>query len=292
MNEHIRQIEQIWQTSYHQVALHYGKQSHPLGEAISYVLAKPGKQLRPMLCLLCCDALSSSPHTALPPAIACELIHTYSLIHDDLPAMDNATTRRGQAAVHVSCGEATAILTGDALLTDAFGWIAGSWSIEYGLSHQQKIEMIAILSTLTGSKGMVLGQIYDIQGPPAMACTSYESVLTTLPEELKAYGITNLLKTGALFAAALMMGAVAAGYDRQSPTVQTLKAAGFELGVSFQISDDLCDESRSDPEKLKTTAAMLKNHGCQRLAKINPTGEESGIQNLLWYIRTGFPENR
>ena len=289
MNERIHQIEQIWQTCYRQVALHYREQNHPLGEAISYVLAKPGKQLRPMLCLLCCDALSSAPHTALPPAIACELIHTYSLIHDDLPAMDNATTRRGQATLHVTHNEATAILAGDALLTDAFGWIAGSWGVDYGLSPQQKMEMIGALSALTGSEGMVLGQIYDIHHPPAAMAHTSHSVLTALPEELKAYGTTNLLKTGALFAAALMMGAMAAGCGRQSPTVQALETAGFELGISFQIADDLCDEASShgSHEQLRTLATTLKNRGCQRFTEIHHD-EKTELKSLLWYIKTGF----
>ncbi len=191
-----------------------------LQRAMAHSLLGGGKRLRGKLVLLFCEMLGGQEKTAMPLACAIEMIHAHSLIHDDLPCMDNADTRRGKPACHKAYGEATALLAGDALPVLAFQTVAESPL----LTAEQKAESLSLLSK--GTYGMLTGQMMD---------KSFEQREITLPEleELQ----NN--KTGALIAAACLLGSVAAGgteTDRQAA-----EQYGRALGRAFQIVDDLLD---------------------------------------------------
>ena len=195
-----------------------------LGEAIRYSLLAPGKRLRPLLALAAAEALGSGLDQAVRLACASvELVHCYSLIHDDLPAMDDDDFRRGQPSNHKVFGDATAILAGDALLTLAFEWIA-----EAGLRAGRPDDFLRAVGALargSGMKGMVRGQARDLGEPPP----------TTLVELERLAGE----KTAALFRAALEIGAAAGGADE--PTTLALARYGECYGIAFQHADDFDD---------------------------------------------------
>jgi geranylgeranyl diphosphate synthase type II len=190
--------------------------------SMEYSLLAGGKRIRPILCMEFCRMCGADPAKALPFAAAVEMIHTYSLIHDDLPSMDNDDFRRGRPTNHKVFGEATAILAGDALLTDAFS-VASTAQVA-GMSDLALA--IGVLSECAGSLGMVGGQILDIM--------SEERLLT----EEEVIHIQSR-KTGALINAACVLGVIAGG---GSPS-QIEAAGGFAgaLGLAFQIRDDMLD---------------------------------------------------
>ncbi len=219
-----------------------------LRDAMNYSLLAGGKRLRPILCLSTASLFGLSVEKVLPFACALEMIHTYSLIHDDLPAMDDDDLRRGRPSCHKAFDEATAILAGDALLTDAFGFMA---SCDLPPSHL--IPAIREAATSAGAAGMVGGQILD------MECTGKAGV------PLETLRTLHALKTGAMFRAACVTGGLLAGASEQG--VEALRAYGEALGVTFQIVDDILDETAdtatlgkpigSDAEKGKTTYPSL-----------------------------------
>lgn len=190
-----------------------------LFEAMSYSLLAGGKRLRPILALEFCRICGKDWHDALPFAAAIEMVHTYSLIHDDLPCMDNDDYRRGRPTNHKVYGEGMAVLAGDALLTDAFMVASSS-------CHPQKAEAISVLAECAGSLGMVGGQVLDIN--------SEERVLT----EQEVLDIQSR-KTGALISAACAMGAIAGNATEAQYDAACQFAAG--LGLAFQIRDDMLD---------------------------------------------------
>ncbi len=200
-----------------------GGEAAKLAGAIRHSLEAGGKRVRPVLCLLAAESTGASPECALNGAVALEFIHTYSLIHDDLPAMDDDDLRRGKPTCHVVFGEAHAILAGDGLQAEAFNIMAEDGSVAPSL----RIEAISLLAEASGWKGMVGGQALDLEG-----------------EALASYGLDHLktihrLKTGALIRASLEIGAVLAGAE---PTQrEALREAGSALGLAFQIQDDILD---------------------------------------------------
>jgi geranylgeranyl diphosphate synthase type II len=211
-----------------------------LSESMLYSLKAGGKRVRPVLCLLAAESLGRPPETALPCAIALEYIHTYSLIHDDLPAMDDDDLRRGKPTNHKMYGEGQAILAGDALLTEAFAVLAGGGT----LSPEQKTEAIKTLAEASGWRGMVGGQSLDLEGE-------------ILVQMGKPYGCEHLqlihrLKTGALLRASLELGAIAGGATDEIRGI--LRCAGELLGLAFQIQDDILDAT-------STSEAMGKRVG-------------------------------
>jgi len=189
--------------------------------AMRYALSTGGKRLRPCLTLAACSAAGGSREVALGPAVALEFIHTYSLVHDDLPAMDDDAIRRGQPTVHAKFGHAMGILCGDALLTEAFATIAAQPT---QLSSGGIGRCVAVLARRAGADGMVGGQVLDIEVPEANAA---------------ALRLMHAGKTGALFVAACELGAIAA--DADEPTFRSLAAYGAYIGEAFQVSDDLDD---------------------------------------------------
>src|SRR5687768_2060198 len=170
-------------------------------DAMAYSLLAGGKRLRPILCLASADAVGGDHALALPAACAIELIHTYSLIHDDLPAMDDDTMRRGRPTLHVVAGEGMAILAGDGLLTEAFALLAREPATGDPAIVARKLRTIGLIATAAGAAGMVGGQALDLAQAPADA---------------DALRVMHAKKTGALIRAAAVSGAVMAGAGEQA----------------------------------------------------------------------------
>jgi geranylgeranyl diphosphate synthase, type II len=195
-----------------------------LREAMAYSLFGPGKRLRPLLAVLACEAAGGTPDDALPAACAVEMVHTYSLIHDDLPAMDDDDLRRGQPTCHKKFGEALAILAGDALLTMAFEVLAE------GCPPRAAAVSCAELAAGAGAAGMVGGQVLDLEAECREEGREFRV------EDLEA---VHRRKTGALFRSSLRLGAYAAGAG--SEALAAIDAYATAFGLAFQIADDLLD---------------------------------------------------
>ncbi len=208
---------------------------HPIYEsALGEMLLAGGKRFRPMLLLSIVDAYEPLLYEgSLPIALAVEMLHTYSLIHDDLPAMDNSPLRRGHPTLHILYDETTAILAGDALNTDAFYILAKA-----PLRDDIKIKLVELLARDGGGRGMVLGQALDCY---------FENTPLTI-EQVK---ILHTNKTAKLIAVSLQMGAVIVQLDKQ--VQDKLYSFGLDLGLLFQIQDDIIDETQTDEEAGKTT---------------------------------------
>jgi geranylgeranyl pyrophosphate synthase len=201
-----------------------------LNESMRYSLLQEGaKRFRPTLSLLTADALGVDRSIVLPFACAVECVHTYSLIHDDLPSMDNDDFRRGKPTNHKKFDEATAILAGDALLTDAFGIVAEAYVEE----PEAAVRSILELSRAAGSQGMVGGQAID------MAAKTKSSDF----EDLR---LLHLLKTGALIRVASVGAAIVAGASEEQ--IEDLSDYASSLGLAFQVADDILDYSQERPE--------------------------------------------
>lgn len=258
-------------------------------EAIRYTLLAPGKRVRPILTLLSCEACGGGYRLALPAAAAVEMIHTYSLIHDDLPAMDDDDLRRGRPTCHKAFDEATAILAGDALLTLAFDVLAEQIAVS-----GQAARCIRVLSRAAGIHGMVGGQMDDIlqEGQPSGTIGQLKSI--------------HERKTGALLSAAVSMGTAFAFFAR-TPDARhdAVHQYAIELGLAFQIADDLLDVQSNSATLGKATQkdanhgkltypGLLGIEGAQRelkqaqergLAALEPLGTSgSKLAELLIYV--------
>ena len=191
-----------------------------LQEAMRYSILAGGKRVRPVLTLAFCDMLGGDWRSALPFACALELIHTYSLIHDDLPCMDDDDLRRGRPTCHKVFGETVAVLAGDALQPEAFALIAGASS----MSDRQRVQAIASLASGSGGDGMVAGQILDLGGK----CRSEAEI-----------NLLHSLKTGKLLCVAAELGCIAADSSEYIRSLAT--DFGRHIGLAFQIRDDMLD---------------------------------------------------
>ncbi|MFP3357553.1 polyprenyl synthetase family protein [Planococcus sp. SIMBA_143] len=204
-----------------------------LKESMHYSLQAGGKRIRPMLVLATMHEQGAAHPDALKVAAAIEMIHTYSLIHDDLPSMDNDDLRRGMPTNHKVFGEAVAILAGDALLTFSFGILARLEDV----SAEDKVRLIDLLSTAAGAEGMVGGQVLDIEGEEKqLGLEQLEQV--------------HLLKTGALLTYSIISGAILSGAS--SEQLVALSTFGRHLGLAFQIQDDILDVTGTSEELGKT----------------------------------------
>ncbi|MDR1360213.1 MAG: polyprenyl synthetase family protein [Deltaproteobacteria bacterium] len=201
-----------------------------LRASMRYSLLAGGKRLRPVLCLLCARLFGLAEKTALPCALALECLHTYSLIHDDLPAMDNDDLRRGKPSNHKKFGEAAAILAGDALLTDAFTLMAAT----KGAPAKRLLAAIRVVGEAAGSSGMAGGQFLDI------SYTALEGL------DLEQIAAMQALKTGALLKASCLAGAILAGAE--GADLAAVGTYGQALGAAFQIADDILDATGSEEE--------------------------------------------
>lgn len=253
MNEWLPVIEQALKKYLYVPEMPY----RSVAEAMAYSAEAGGKRLRPMLVLEFCRLVGGDPAKALPFACAVEMIHTYSLIHDDLPCMDDDDLRRGRPSCHKQFGEATALLAGDGLLTKAFGVLA-----EAELPAETVAAAVRTLSAFAGPEGMVAGQMIDLineKTPPAA------SVLE----------LTYRLKTSALLQASCRLGVLAGGGTEVQ--VQQAGEYAYHLGMAFQIIDDILDVTGdtavlgkpvgSDASNGKVTFVTLQGlDGARRLA--------------------------
>lgn len=206
-----------------------------LSRAVRHGLLAPGKRVRPLLAMVTAAELGADPMHALDAGCSLELVHTASLVLDDLPCMDNASLRRGLPATHAVYGEATSVLAAIAMLSRSFGVIAADGH----LSEPLKVELVSILATAAGADGLAAGQERDLND-------------RTVGDTLAKIDAINDQKTGALFVAAAEMGGRIAGGD--DVTLAALRELGREVGLAFQSFDDVIDASRSAVEAGKDTA--------------------------------------
>jgi geranylgeranyl pyrophosphate synthase len=250
-----------------------------LKEAMQYSLMGGGKRLRPLLALWIHDAAGGSRSPAIwHAATALELLHTYSLIHDDLPAMDDDDLRRGQLSCHRSFDEATAILAGDALQTLAFEILAQIEPAEIASA------CVFRLARSSGLQGMASGQQWDLMASEDHDAPPVETI--------------HRLKTGALIGASLALGAICSG--AQTKVVDQVEEAGIQLGIAFQIIDDILDETATAKElgkspgkdKKQGKLTILRAHGLTQSKILAREGLASCVGRLkelsLWSERIGW----
>lgn len=239
-------------------------------QAMEYMLLGAGKRIRPILAIGTVEMLGGNPEKIIKVAACLEILHTYSLIHDDLPAMDNDIERRGMPTCHIKFDEATAILAGDALLNLVFEVI----SSDNNLSNKQKVSLIKIISTSSGANGMILGQIMDIQ---------FQEIEYNLDDMIK----MHKLKTGALFVACFTVGGVLSNANKK--TFSLLQDFGENFGSLFQIVDDIDDISNeyeanivnsTNYEKAIEIAKSNHSNAYKILAELN-IGNDSIPQYML-----------
>jgi len=235
----------------------YGK----LVESMRYSLLGGGKRIRPVLTLAACRFCGGEAERALPFACALEMLHTYSLIHDDLPCMDDDDFRRGRPTNHRVYGQATAVLAGDALLTTAFECIAKSPD----LTATQLISAVRVLSEAAGPSGMVAGQILDMDETGRMS--TLEQIRTI-----------QSLKTGKLIVAAVQLGCIAAGGDTAS--MQALTTYAEKLGLAFQVQDDLLDCEGDEEELGKPIGSDAANGKATFVTLTNPAACRDMVRSL------------
>jgi geranylgeranyl diphosphate synthase type II len=216
-----------------------------VADAMRFSVCAGGKRLRPILCLASAEAVGGDWRQALPAACAIEFIHTYSLIHDDLPAMDNDTLRRGQPTLHVIAGEAMAILAGDGLLTEAFALMAREPREADAPLTARKVRVIEIVAAGAGAAGMVGGQAIDL------ACVTPDAAgVLPPPLDAEALRAMHARKTGALIRASASAGAVIGGGSEAQ--IDAIDHAAAEFGLAFQIIDDVLDVEGASSDLGKT----------------------------------------
>lgn len=214
-------------------------------EAMRYAVLGGGKRIRPVLAIAAAEAVGARIEPLLVPFAALELIHTYSLVHDDLPALDDDELRRGRKTTHVVFGEAMGILAGDALLTEAFSWLARP--VE-GVEAQRQLRAIATVSQAVDSTGMIGGQVADLEATGQSAAAGSAEALDRLQ-------FIHRNKTGKLLAGSVLLGGILGGGNEQQ--LAALAHYGTTLGLAFQIVDDLLDQEESSAALGKTAGKDL-----------------------------------
>jgi len=248
-----------------------------LRAAMEYSLNAGGKRVRPVLCLTTAALFGLPAQKVMPFAAAIEMIHTYSLIHDDLPAMDDDDLRRGKPSNHKMFDEATAILAGDGLLTDAFDFMAGVGGGDGGIPPANVLAALRAVARAAGAPGMVGGQALDME---------YTGRAGVTLEEMAAM---HAMKTGALLRASCLSGALLAGADADAQA--RIADYGAHIGAAFQIVDDILDEVGdeaeigkpvgSDAEQGKTTYPSLL--GVERSRALARERADAAIERLSPY---------
>ena len=217
---------------------------HKIFKSMKYTVTLPGKRLRPVMCLEACRMLGGNYEDAIPTACAIEMLHAQTLIHDDLPCMDNDMYRRGQLTNHMVFGEAHAVLAGDALLTFAPQTILKH---SKNLGAEKLIKIMEEYFQAAGAYGVIAGQVVDIESEKFSQAGSFDTDDEQLPEILE-YIHTH--KTADLFKLALRTGAIIA--DATAEQLEQITEFGQKLGVAFQIADDILDETSTFEEMGKT----------------------------------------
>ncbi|MCH9685166.1 MAG: polyprenyl synthetase family protein [Deltaproteobacteria bacterium] len=218
-----------------------------LREAMRYAVLGGGKRMRPLLTIAACEAVGGSAAQAMPAACAVELVHAYSLVHDDLPSMDDDQERRGRPTVHVAFGEPAAILAGDGLLTLAFGAFEGARG-----SEGRPFEAMLELALRSGIEGMVGGQAVDLHDGQDI-------------RDLERLEHLHALKTGGLYQSGGAMGALMAGADDE--TVAKLRRFGLAFGIAFQHADDVLDDDQPALRKAALARVEVLVRECESLTE-------------------------
>ena len=241
MQEKLRQRQQRIETA---LAGYFGQEvpQKTLMESMRYSLLAGGKRIRPVLTLAFCAAAGGDEEKALPIACAVEMLHTYSLIHDDLPCMDNDDLRRGRPTNHRVFGETTAVLAGDALQSAAFESILSA-----PVSASVRANTALELSRASGALGMCGGQQLDMEGEDRSL-------------SLEEIAHMNALKTGRLLRAACVMGVLAAGADPEGPQCRAAAAYADAVGLAFQIRDDMLNVTSTAQEMGKSVGSDAENN--------------------------------
>ena len=211
-------------------------------EAMRYAVLGGGKRVRPIVAIAAAEACGANVDPLLVPICAIELIHTYSLVHDDLPPIDNDDLRRGRKTTHIVYGEAIGILVGDALLTEAFSWLARPVK---GVEAARQLQAITEVATAVDSRGMIGGQVADI-----VAERSHEQKATDRESLLRELEFIHRNKTGRLFTASVMLGGLLG--EGSAEELAALRQYADDLGLAFQIVDDLLDIEESSATLGKT----------------------------------------
>lgn len=244
-------------------------------EAMGYSLFAGGKRLRPVIMIMTARMFGKDAECVMPFACAIEMIHTYSLIHDDLPAMDNDDLRRGMPTNHKVFGEADAILAGDALLTKAFE-TAASYDVP-GVCKKSVLHAISVLAKAAGCDGMIGGQVIDIE---------------SRDEDMGLLRYLHSLKTGALIRASGVIGAILAGADEEG--IRKIDEFCLNLGIAFQIQDDILDVLGDEATLGKPIGSDAENHkstyvtlcGLEEAERMSHEYTDKAIQSL-----DGFENN-
>ena len=245
-------------------------------EAEEYSLMAGGKRLRPVIMMMTAKMCGKDPELVFPFAVAIEMIHTYSLIHDDLPAMDNDDLRRGTPTNHKVFGEAMAILAGDALLTKAFE-VASGFSDET-VSKERVLRAISTLAVSSGDNGMIGGQVVDIE---------------SRNEDEKLLRYLHSLKTGALIRASGVIGAILAGATEDE--IKAVESFCDNLGIAFQIQDDILDVTGNEAELGKPIGSDAENDkstyvtlfGIEKAEKLAEEYTQKAIESLSIFADNG-----
>jgi len=215
-------------------------------EAMRYAVMGGGKRLRPILAIAAAEACAADIRPLLRSFAALELIHTYSLVHDDLPALDNDDLRRGRKTTHIVFGEALAILAGDALLTEALSWLAEPIPTVDSAAHLRAIRTVAVA---IDSRGMIGGQVADLESERIDLHTTDRAATATLLEFI------HRNKTGKLLTASVLLGGILAGASEAK--LEILGRYGAAVGLAFQIIDDLLDQEETAETLGKTAGKDL-----------------------------------
>jgi geranylgeranyl diphosphate synthase, type II len=233
-----------------------------LKESMLYSISAGGKRLRPILALAVVESFQKDPQTVLDAACAIEFVHTYSLIHDDLPSMDNDDYRRGKPTSHKVFGEAQAILAGDALLTESFALITDN---KY-LDADQKVRLLSVLSRAAGAEGMVGGQVEDLEGENKdLSLKELESI--------------HEKKTGKMLECSVLSGGIAAGASEEE--LLSLQLYARHIGIAFQIQDDILDITGSQAQLGKPIGSDEANHKTTYPKLLGLEGAQKEMENHI-----------
>ncbi|MFC1742378.1 polyprenyl synthetase family protein [Candidatus Riflebacteria bacterium] len=238
----------------------FAAKDNTLVSSMRYSLFSGGKRFRPLLLLLTLKSFGKNLKAGHLPAAAIEMIHTYSLIHDDLPVLDNDDYRRGKLANHKVYGEACALLSGDALLTLAFATLA-----QAPVTAEKKIKMVLALANASGAKGMILGQCLELET---------EAKLLSKRKLIK----IHLHKTGKLINAAVCMAGIIAGLNEQ--IMKNLTQFGTNLGLIFQLTDDILDMDRDQRSGQNSYSSFLGLQETKKMIKTSAQKADTALQKI------------